>query len=702
MKLTPAVQFILVVTVLLAAPALLACDQAEESARSPDGRIILNFCLKSGAPFYQVQIDGRDALTWSRLGLELKDQVHLATGFRVDRVTRNSVDTTWEQVWGEERWIRDHHSEMIVGLIETSTPRRRMNLAFRVFNDGLGFRYEVPGQDNLQTFVITDEKTEFNFVNDHHAWWIEAYTHDRYERLYQRTPVSRMPIVHTPLTLEGRHLDPSGDNSAATPIYFSIHEANLIDYASMTLVSKGPGRLKVDLVPWADGTKVKTSAPMRSSWRTLQIARSPGDLITSYLILNLNDPNRLPDTAWIKPQKYIGIWWGMHIDRFTWGSGPRHGATTARTRQYIDWAAKLKIPAVLVEGWNIGWDGDWISNGHLFNFTQPYPDFDLQGLAEYARDKGVQLIGHHETGAAISNYERQVDDAFRLYQSLGVRTVKTGYVGGRVEGGEWHHGQYMVRHHQLITETAARHRIMLDIHEPIKDTGLRRTYPNLLTREGARGGEYDAWGGSANNPPEHAAILPFTRCLSGPFDYTPGIFDLLTGKTPVDRVRTTLAKQLALYVTIYSPLHMAADLPENYARHPAFKFIQDVPTDWETTRVLDGSIGDFITVARKDRHSDDWYLGSLTDENPRWLVAPLDFLEKGATYRAEIYRDRDDSHYLDNPLAYEIESVRVKQGGRLLIKLAAGGGQAIRFVKQGKFSRSPRAKPPARPRVETY
>ena len=658
--------FFALLALFVAAPAN-ACDQRPELRRSPDRRIELLFCLKGGVPVYSVNVDGRRALDWSKLGFILKDQARLNDGFRIQEVVRERFDETWEQVWGEERFIRNHYRELKIRLAESSGLKRRMGVVFRVFDDGIGFRYEIPRQKNLSELVIMDELTEFIFAGDHHAWWIDAFRDEGYEQHYKKTRLSEMPSSMTPLTIE------TGDG-----LYFSIHEANLTDYSGMAIVNTGGGRLQSALFPWADGSKVRARTPMRTPWRTIQIGRRPGDLITSYLVLNLNEPNRLRDTSWIRPGKYIGIWWGMHIGKFTWGSGPIHGATTERTKEYIGHAKKLRIPAVLVEGWNQGWDGDWIANGSLFSFTRSYPDFDLRAVAAYARENGVELIGHHETSTAIRNYESQIDDAFKLYQDVAVRKVKTGYVGRRIDGTEWHQGQRMVEHQKLVATKAARHHIMLDIHEPIKDTGLRRTYPNIMTREGARGGEYDAWGGEQHNPPEHATILPFTRGLSGPFDYTPGIFDLLKGLRPGDRVRTTLAKQLALYVVIYSPLHMAADLPENYFGHPAFRFIQDVPVDWETTRALDATIGDVATIARKDRNSGDWYIGSVTDEEAREVDVKLDFLKTGRRYVAEIYRDRTDSHYLDNPLVYEIEHRPVRRGDHLRMKLAAGGGQAVR------------------------
>jgi len=398
----------------------------------------------------------------------------------------------------------------------------------------------------------------------------------------------------------------------------------------------------------------------------------------------LNEPSKIKDTSWIHPMKYDGIWWAMHIDTMTWSSGPRHGATTAHAKEYIDFAAAHHLGGFLVEGWNLGWDGDWQANAEKFSFTQPYPDYDLPAVAAYAKQKGVALIAHNETSMGVENYERQLEAAYTLYDSLGIKAVKTGYVGDKTRSGEPHHGQYMVRHWRKVVEAAARHHLMLDVHEPIKDTGIRRTWPNMMSREGARGQEYNAWSGDGGNPPEHTAILPFTRLLEAPMDFTPGIFALEDTRNPgLDRVRTTLAKQLAEYVVIYSPLQMAADLPEHYRNQPRFKFIEEVPVDWDTTFVPNGAIGDYITVVRKDRHSDDWYVGSLTDGNPRTLPLSLSFLDPGRRYVAEIYADGPKANWMDRPYDLVISSRPVDSTTTLELKLAPGGGQAIRIRPAG-------------------
>ncbi len=639
---------------------------------SPDGEVDAVVLLVDGRLFYSVIYEETEIISPSRLGFRLSDGRSLDENLAVVDVRRRSVDETWEQPWGEAREIRNRFNELSVEVATSGSEPRRMRVVFRAYDDGVAFRFEWPQQTHLQDFVITDEITEFALPADHDAWWIPAYYVHRYEYLYKKSPISSLGAVHTPLTME-----------TAEGLYVSIHEAALTDYASMTLQANGGTTLYADLIPWSDGTKVKASAPFVSPWRTIQIGATPGDLITSYMVLNLNEPSKITNTSWLRPGKYVGIWWGMHLGNWTWGSGPNHGATTDNTRRYIDFAARHGIDGVLVEGWNTGWDGNWIENGDVFSFTEPYPDFDVEGLARYAASKGVRLVGHHETAFGIDNYERQLEDAFALYERLGINAVKTGYVDNLAPRHELHHGQYMVRHYRKVVESAARHKIMLDVHEPIKDTGIRRTWPNMMTREGARGMEYNAWAADGGNPPEHETIIPFTRGLSGPFDFTPGVFDLTlessTRPEKVARVNTTLAKALANYVVIYSPLHMAADLVENYEGQPAFKFIEDVPTDWEVTKVLNGVIGDHVTIARKDRNSDDWYVGSVTDGFSREFDVTLDFLDQDRRYVAEIYADAHNADWETKPYNITITERPVTHDTVLNIRLAPGGGQAIRI-----------------------
>jgi len=657
---------------------------------SPNGKIEVLFGLIDGEPYYAVKRGNVDVILPSKLGFTFLVDASLDANLVVVSSRQTSFDETWTQPWGEVRNIRNHHNELRVELSETGDKPRRMIVGFRVFDDGVGFRYELPEQSYLNDVQIMKEETEFAMSGDHSAWWIGAFQDNRYEYLYRNTLLSRLPVaavngVHTPLTMQ-----------TSDGLYLSIHEAALVNYSSMALQADGNLVLHTKLYPWSDGVLVKGQTPLKTPWRTIQIAENPGDLITSYLILNLNEPNKLGDVSWVKPGKYIGIWWGMHVGKWTWSSGPSHGATTENTEAYLDFAAKYGFSGVLVEGWNLGWDGDWTVGGDRFNFTTPYDDFDLEGLAAYAKSLGVKIIGHNETGGAVANYESQMDAAFALYQSLGIDTVKTGYVGygqgipryddtGNIVGMEWHHGQYMVEHYQKVIETASRYGIMIDAHEPIKDTGLRRTYPNFMTREGARGQEYNAWGGEGGNPPNHVTILPFTRLLAGPMDYTPGILDLTFDKyRPANQVNHTLAKELALYVVIYSPLQMAADLIENYEGNPAFQFIVDVPVDWDETRVINAQVGNYITTVRKERGREEWFLGSITDESPRTLDVNLYFLTPGTTYVAEIYSDGADADWKTNPYPLEINKVLVNSKTSLTLKLAPGGGQAVRFYPASK------------------
>ncbi|MGC9365163.1 MAG: glycoside hydrolase family 97 protein [Fidelibacterota bacterium] len=663
-------------------PGIISCSRkSAPTVSSPDGNITLKFSLQSGIPHYSISYRSHQLIEDSRLGYHFKDTAPLADNLKIISVQFSPFDEIWTQPWGEVKDIRNHYNEMKIFLQEKDHPNRQMNLIFRAFDDGIGFRYELPAQENLKDFQITDELTEFNLSGDHRCWWIGAYRWNRYEFLYNETRLSEIDTVHTPFTM-----------ATSDGLYLSLHEAALTDYSSMALARYEGTKLTCDLYPWSDSTKVKAGTPMLSPWRTLQIAEKPGDLITSYLILNLNEPSKIEDTSWIKPQKYVGIWWEMHLGKSSWESGANHGATTYNTKKYIDFAAKYGFDGVLVEGWNTGWDGDWVRDGHLFDFTQPHPDFDIGAIADYAARKGVRIIGHHETGAAVMNYERQLEEAFQFCNQYGINTVKTGYVGHgqtikRIDenGGvrkEWHHGQYMVRHYRKVVETAAKYHIMLDVHEPIKDTGIRRTWPNMLAREGARGMEYNAWSPDGGNPPDYMTILPFTRLLSGPMDFTPGIVDLFYEEyKPDNRVNATLAKMLAYYVVIYSPLQMAADLPENYENQPQlFQFICDVPVDWEDTRVINAAIGDYLTIVRKDRNSDDWYLGSVTDENSRIFDIPLDFLDSTTSYCAEIYEDAGDADWEINPLAIETRQATVTSGQQLILNLAPGGGTAIRFT----------------------
>ena len=646
---------------------------------------VLTVCVAADArgAYYEAYRGERGVIARSRLGLVL-DGFGNAPATRVSNERRQAVDQSWEQPWGEQRIIQDRHNALTVTLSGSeSALTEPFDVTVRVFDDGFGFRYEFNQVAASRDVAILDELTEFKLVGDYDAWWYPARARERDEYLYHRGPLFEIDLAETPLTLQSPGL------------YLSIHEAAMVDYASMNLRRTAERTLKADLMPWSDGVLVRKRGSFTTPWRTVLVGETPMALADSRLELNLNEPGKLADTSWIRIGKYVGIWWEMHLNKSTWASGDKHGANNANVKRYVDFAAKNGFGGVLVEGWNQGWDGDWIANGKHFSFTRSYPDFDLPMLANYAREHGVRIIGHHETAGAVENYESQLEAAMQLYAANDVAVVKTGYVkpSGSIErtleggansdentGHEWFAGQYRVRHELKVAEVAAAHRISIVAHEPVKDTGLRRTWPSMLSREGARGQEFNAWG-RPTNPPEHLTILPFTRLLAGPMDFTPGIFDITFGKTNVnERVQSTLATQLAEYVLIYSPVQMAADLPENYEKRPdAFQFIKDVPTDWETSRTLQAEIGDYVVVARQQRGAKDWYLGATTDENARTLTIPLDFLARGQRYEAQIYRDGPGADYLANPTELVIEKRRVTSTDHLQAVLAPGGGLAVRF-----------------------
>ncbi|MCF7886633.1 MAG: glycoside hydrolase family 97 protein [Candidatus Marinimicrobia bacterium] len=632
--------------------------------QSPDGNVQIQFLLQDkNQPFYRVYYNGEQIVDWSKLGFQFRYKPALKKDLEIAEYQTNSRDTIWKPVWGQKNKVRNNYNQLLVKLKESSRLERRFDLIFRVYNDGIGFRYVLPDQQNLQRFEITSEETEFNLNKDNICWWIPA-NYDSYELLYNETDLKQVDSVNTPITMQTKEGH-----------FLSLHEAALTDYAGMTLVNKNnAGLLTCDLVPWPDGVKVKAETPFKTPWRTIQLASKPGDLIESSLIVNLNEPCKISDTDWIKPMKYTGIWWGMHIDKYTWHAGDKHGATTENAKQLIDFSAKHNTPGMLVEGWNVGWKS-WLSGNNVQNYTKPYDDFDIKEVVEYGRKNGVNLIGHHESGANIPMYERQMQAAFQYYADLGVNAVKTGYAGGMRPQGMYHHGQWMVNHYRKVVKLAARHKIMIDAHEPIKPTGIRRTWPNMMTREGVRGMEYNAW--AASNPPEHTTILPFTRVLGGPVDYTPGIFDLTFDQyKPDNRVLTTLAKQLAYYVVLYSPMQMVADLPENYD-HPAFQFIENVAVDWDTTMVIDAEIGDYVVIARKA--GDEWFLGGITDEHPRRINIPLNFLTDGS-WLAEIYCDAPETGLYENPTAIEIAKYTTESSKKLQAALSTSGGIAIRFI----------------------
>ncbi|MCG7562205.1 glycoside hydrolase family 97 protein [Pseudoalteromonas sp. McH1-42] len=673
-----------VAVTLLAGLFTTATQAATYSVSSPDGKLTFQVSDDNTQPSYQIMFNNQAVIAPSKLGFDFARAPSLRDGLIISKTQRNSVDERWQQPWGEAREVHNHHNELVVTLADSQSKQAQYTLRIRAFDDGVGFRYEV-AQDSAR--YITRELTEFAVADSDkaQAWWIPARGWNRYEYTYNTTALHDAAHVHTPFTLKNKD-----------GVHVSIHEAALVDYAAMTLNQRRPGTFISDLTPWSDGIAVKTNGHFKTPWRTIQIGAQATDLLNSRLILNLNEPNKLGDVSWVEPGKYLGIWWGMHIGKNTWGSGEKHGATTERTKEYLSFAAEHGFDGVLVEGWNTGWDGDWFYNGDVFSFTETYPDFDLDAIAKHGEQVGARLIGHHETSGNVSNYRDQMADAFALYEKAGVRQVKTGYVadGGNIkridERGharfEWHDGQFMVNEYLDNVKLAAKHKISINTHEPIKDTGLRRTYPNWLTREGARGQEFNAWG-TPPNPPEHTTMLAYTRMLSGPMDFTPGIFDMsfngLGDKT--NRPQTTLAKQLALYVVLYSPVQMAADLPENYLAKPqAFQFIKDVPADWEHSIALAGEVGDYVVFARKERKrgkysGNDWYLGAITDEQARSINIKLDFLEPGQRFEAQLYQDGPKAEWKYNPYDLSIQKQIVTTQDTLTLKLATSGGTAIRF-----------------------
>ena len=652
-----------------ATPAL---GQAWRTVTSPDGRITVDLAVDQGEAVYRARYDGKPILDRSRLGFRFKDAAAIDQGLTLIDSRPTALDRPWTQPWGERRQMREHYRGLVATL--AAPDGRRLGVEFRVFDDGFGFRYTLPGLA-AQSLVVTDERTEFHFAQNYRAWSIPAYREKYSEYEYSRSALSAIQTAQTPLTLEG------------DGVAMAVHEAALVDFPSMNLrmPEENSRTLKADLSPWPNGDRARTHGGAVTPWRVVMVAPDAAHLADSTIVLNLNEPNRLGDVSWVKPEKYIGIFWAMHTGLLTWEPGPKLGATTAQAKSYIDWAAAHGIKGVLVEGWNIGWDvPEWWKNGHSrFLFDRAQPAFDMAEVSAHARAKGVDLIGHHETGGQVRDYLRQLEPALDYYDRYGVRAIKLGYVGTRLDETEWPDGQYAVESLQKVVEAAARHHIAIFPHEPVKYTGLRRTWPNLLSREGARGQEYNGGSPDGGNAPDHTTILPFTRLLSGPFDYTPGVvhFDYRATR-PNNRVPSTLANQLALYVVLYSPVQMAVDLPEHYDEHAdAFRFIRDVPTDWEESRTLQGAIGEYAVVARRDRKSSDWYLGAITNDSARTLTVPLDFLDKGTRYEATIYADGADADWRTAPEKLAIRRQEISAGEALSLRLARGGGQAIRFRK---------------------
>lgn len=648
----------------LAIAALISASSvsaAQYRITSPDGHIVFTLSNSTNGATYSVSVDDRMLIEPSAMGLVANG---VKWDYRKAKVSRTSLDDTWTQPWGENTTCRNHYNEMAVTLGRKSD----LTIRVRAFDDGVAFRYETARADSL---TVTDELTEFRFAEPSGRSWSIPASFETYELNYRAIPIADVADANTPFTFE------------ASGVYGSIHEAALYDFPEMVLRRDSLGILKADLAPLPDGVKAYIPGHFTTPWRSIQIAPSAVGLINSALILNLNEPSKITDTSWIEPQKYCGVWWGMHLGTEVWTMGPRHGATTANAIRYIDFAAANNLQGVLFEGWNEGWE-NWGGNQH-FDYIKAYDDFDIDSIARYCRAKGIELWMHNETGGNIPEYEAALEDAFAYYQSLGVHTVKTGYAGG-FKGGYFHHSQYGVRHYQRVVETAARYQLMIDAHEPIKETGIRRTWPNMMTREGARGMEWNAW--SEGNSAEYLCTLPYVRLLSGPMDYTPGIFDIdyLTAKADTGRIewngpnahcriKTTIARQIANWVIIYSPLQMAADLVDNYEGHPAFQFFRDFDADCQWSEALQGEIGKYIVVAR--RAGDKFFLGAGTDGEARTLSQPLSFLEPGVTYRAMIYGDVEG-----NPASVAITSGLYTSADTLTIHMAATGGQAITFIPE--------------------
>jgi len=689
---------------------LISCSKTpnEISIKSPDTKINVDFNLNNeGKPYYKVRFNDKVVIDSSFLGFDFKNAFPLKDNFEIINTSISSFNETWQMPWGEQLNVVNNYNELKVELEEISETHRKLNIVFKVYNDGIGFRYEFPEQENFKEAFITEEHTQFKLTEDYKTFW-QAGDWDSYEHLYKTTKLSEIdaiaernkPIaqtyipnnaVNTPVTMVGKD-----------KVYLSFHEAALVDYSDMTLGIDTKNLTLESILVGSDNHdyKVKRSLPFNTPWRTIQITDNAPELIESKLIVNLNEPNILGDISWFKPMKYMGIWWEMHLGKSTWdyeskqdmtsfttGEKPKgkHGATTENTKKYIDFCSKNNIKGVLVEGWNTGWD-HWTGfeeREGVFDFITPYPDYDLPGLVKYGKEKGVDIIMHHETSAATETYTKQQDTAFALMQSLGIHTVKTGYVGKISPKGEYHHGQYMVNHYNNTVIKAAKYQVAINAHEPIKDTGLRRTYPNTISREGLRGQEFNAWSLDGGNPPEHLPIIAFTRMLAGPIDFTPGIFNIKFDEYKKDnQVNTTLAQQLALYVVIYSPIQMAADLVEHYEANPEpFQFIKDVGVDWETTKVLNGEVGDYVTIARKERNTGNWFVGGITDENSRTLDINFDFLDEGQQYNAIIYKDGKDAQWDKNPTAIDIQKLTIDKSMKLKIILAEGGGFAISLMK---------------------
>lgn len=693
--------------------ACLSCNDTGSKSKisSPNEATEISFFTnKEGRIGYLVTHENTKIIDSSWMSFDFRELPSMTSGFRVLSSETSTLQETWEMPWGEQRKVTNHYNQLKVNLQEEDNLKRKLNVIFRAFDDGIGFRYEFPEQDNLSEIIITDEHTEFNLTGDHQTWWLPG-DWDNYEHLYNASMFSEIDAL-----AKQNHPDLMAtyipENAVNTPLsmktaeglYLSFHEADLTNYPGMTLKidQKNYGMTSELVGSELLGAKAKVTVPFSTPWRTIQIAEKAGDLIESNLIVNLNDPNEIGDVSYFTPMKYVGIWWEMHIGKSTWDiegsqdmntyiegqkNASKHGATTQNAKKYIDFAAANGIKGLLVEGWNTGWD-QWINTEDregVFDFMTPYPDYNFEEVMAYAKAHNVEVIMHHETSAAPRTYEKQMDVAYDFMKEHGMNSVKTGYVGKIIPKGEYHHGQWMVNHYEKVLKEAAAKKIAINAHEPIKATGKRRTYPNAIAREGLRGQEFNAWATDGGNPPNHIPTIAFTRMLGGPIDFTPGVFNIKFDEyKKQNQVNTTLAHQLALYVVLYSPIQMACDLPEHYTQegtiHPAFQFISDVGVDWEQSLVLDGEIGDFIIIAREERDTGNWYVGGVTNENSRNQKVTFDFLPANTTYIATVYKDAPNAHWNENSAAYEIEKIEIDSNASLDIKLAPGGGFAISLM----------------------
>ncbi|WP_373728821.1 glycoside hydrolase family 97 protein [Bacteroides heparinolyticus] len=677
-----------------------------ESITSPNGQLKLNFSVNAqGEPVYELFYKGKSVINPSKLGLELKNDSGLMNGFTLANASTSTFDETWQPVWGEVKYIRNHYNELVVTLNQKMQDRN-MIIRFRLFNDGLGFRYEFPLQKNLNYFIVKEERTQFAMTGDHTAFWIPG-DYDTQEYDYTESKLSEIRGLMDEAITENSsqtQFSPTGIQTSlqmktAEGLYINLHEAALVDYSCMHLNLDDKNFVFESwLTPDAVGNKGYLQAPCTSPWRTVIVSDDARDILASKITLNLNEPCAYEDVSWIKPVKYVGVWWEMIAGKSSWAytddlpsiklgetdytktkPNGRHGANNENVKKYIDFAAKHGFDQVLVEGWNEGWE-DWFgkSKDYVFDFVTPYPDFDIKMLNAYAKSKGVRLMMHHETSGSIRNYERHMDKAYQFMVDNGYNAVKSGYVGNMIPRGEHHYGQWLNNHYLYAVKKAADYKICVNAHEAVRPTGLCRTYPNLIANESARGTEYEAFGGSK---PFHTTLLPFNRLIGGPMDYTPGIFDTkldFMGTLPHGQVQTTLAKQLALYVTLYSPLQMAADLVENYEKHmDAFQFIKDVAVDWDDSKYIEAEPGDYITVARKAKGTNNWFVGGITDENARTATFTLDFLEPGKQYAATLYADGKDADYQANPTSYQIKKGIVTHKTKISVKEARSGGFAL-------------------------